>query len=69
MNIYWFKWMSYMSGVVDCIHSISEKFVTSHLDRIFVVFGIPEIVRSDNGPPFQSKEFAAFFEFMGFKHR
>ena len=30
---------------------------------------MPEIVRSDNGPPFQSKEFAAFSEFMGFKHR
>ena len=30
--------------------------------------GIPEVVKSDNGPAFKSTEFAAFARRMGFKH-
>ena len=33
------------------------------------MFGTPEIVKSDNGPPFQSEEFMKFADTVGFKHR
>ena len=33
-----------------------------------LIFGIPERVESDNGPLFNSAEFKAFAEEMGFKH-
>ncbi|XP_037568012.1 uncharacterized protein K02A2.6-like [Dermacentor silvarum] len=37
-----------------------ETFLSSH--------GIPQEVRSDNGPPFSSQEFAAFAASYGFNH-
>jgi len=39
------------------------------LNRILSTFGIPKVIRSDNGPPFNGAEFAAFAEEMGFEHR
>ena len=33
------------------------------------MYGVPEVVKSDNGTPFQSAEFKKFSEFLGFKHR
>lgn len=39
------------------------------LDKVFLEFGVPDVVKSDNGPPFNSKEFASFADDLGFKHR
>lgn len=47
----------------------SAKAVTPKLDKIFSAFGIPMVVKSDNGPPFNSAEFASFAEYLGFKQR
>ena len=55
--------------VVEPVSSTSAKCVIPKLDKIFSTFGIPEVLRTDNGPPFQSEEFAQFAKFMGFKHR
>uniref|UniRef100_A0ABM0MTM2 Uncharacterized protein K02A2.6-like n=1 Tax=Saccoglossus kowalevskii TaxID=10224 RepID=A0ABM0MTM2_SACKO len=55
--------------VVEVISSTASRFVIPKLDSIFALFGIPRIVRSDNGPPFSSIEFAAFAKDLGFKHR
>ena len=55
--------------MVQSIKSTSAKAVTNHLDTIFGIFGIPSKIRSDNGPPFNSKEFQNFVEFMGINHR
>ena len=54
---------------VEIITSTSAKAVIPHLDKIFATFGIPDIVKTDNGPPFNSHEFAQFSEYLGFKHR
>ena len=42
--------------------------VISALKSIFVCYGIPEVLRSDNGPQYSSQEFAAFAESYGFQH-
>ena len=55
--------------IVEIIHSLTALTVTSHLDTIFGIFGIPEVLRSDNGSPFNSKEFKQFSDYMGMKHR
>ena len=54
---------------VELVPSTSSKAVIPVLDRVFSTFGIPEIVKTDNGPPFSSKEFSQFSAYLGFKHR
>ena len=39
------------------------------LDAIFARQGIPDILKSDNGPTFNDFEFKTFSEYLGFKHR
>lgn len=54
---------------VEIVSSTSAQQVIPKLDRIFSSFGVPDIVRTDNGPPFNSREFADFADYLGFKHR
>lgn len=55
--------------VVEIITSTAARVVIPKLDKIFSEFGIPKILKSDNGPPFNSSEFRAFASELGFKHR
>ena len=45
-----------------------EKAVLSKLNRAFATYGVPQVVKSDNGPPFNGHEFAQFVDYLGFKH-
>ena len=38
-------------------------------NKVMSVFGIPEVLKSDNGPPFNSEQLHSFATHMGFKHR
>ncbi len=49
--------------------STSAQATIPKLERIFATHGIPDVLKTDNGPPFQSKEFKDFATRMGFKHR
>lgn len=49
------------------LSSLTEKVIITKLKDLFSRFGIPEVVRSDNGPQFQS-EFKQFAENYDFKH-
>ena len=55
--------------VVEALTSISAKSVIPRLDRIFSMFGIPSVCRTDSGPPFNGDDFRQFAIQMGFKHR
>ncbi|KXJ24314.1 Uncharacterized protein K02A2.6 [Exaiptasia diaphana] len=55
--------------VVELVKSTSAPTVIPVIDKTFATFGIPEIVRSDNGPPFSGKEFKEFAQTLGFIHR
>ena len=55
--------------VVEIIKSTSAQTVLPCLDRIFSEFGIPDTLRTDNGPPFNSVLFASFAKDLGFCHR
>lgn len=48
------------------LNSLNEQTVINELKKIFARFGIPDIVRSDNGPQFQSsfKIFAKDYNFV-----
>ena len=55
--------------LVEPVSSTSASAVMPKLDQLFATFGIPRVVKSDNGPPFNGKEFAKFARVLGFKHR
>ena len=48
--------------------STTSSAVISALKAAFSRHGIPEVVRSDNGPQYSSHDFAKFAETYGFKH-
>ena len=43
---------------IEVVHSTSAKAVIPKLDRIFAAYDVPQVVKSDNGPPFNGGEFA-----------
>ena len=54
---------------VEIVTSTSSKATIPKLDAIFARQGFPDVVETDNGPPFQGYEFARFSAFLGFTHR
>ena len=54
---------------VEIVTSTSANVTMTHLDAIFARQGVPNLVRTDNGPPFQSADFAKFAKYLGFEHR
>ena len=55
--------------VGEPVRSTLALAVVPQLNKTFSTFGIPEIVRSDNGPPFNGRKFREFAQTLGFKHR
>ena len=55
--------------VAELVSTTSAAAVILRLDKHFSMFGIPEECKSDNGPPFQSREFAEYAKTQGFRHR
>ncbi|XP_047143095.1 uncharacterized protein LOC124817283 [Hydra vulgaris] len=47
---------------VDIMKITTTSSIISKLERLFAIFGYPNKIRSDNGPPFQSKELKLYFE-------
>ena len=55
--------------IVEIITSTAAKVVIPVIDKVFAEFGVPHTLKSDNGSPFQSDDFAKFANYLGFKHR
>jgi len=54
---------------VEVVSSTAVKPTKEKLKKMFAHHGVPKRVQSDNGPPFNSKEFATFAKEEGFDHR
>ena len=54
---------------VESLRSTSEKSVLRKLGCIFSTFGIPKVVKTDNGPPFNGIKFTEYAKQQGFHHR
>jgi hypothetical protein len=39
------------------------------VDKVFATFGYPDVLKTDNGPPFQSHKWTQFMKTSGVKHR
>ena len=53
---------------VALLKSTTSSSIIAHMKSIFARHGVPEIVISDNGPQFASKEFAVFAAEWEFSH-
>ena len=53
---------------VILLKKTDASHVTRAMEGIFQTHGIPESVRSDNGPPFSSSEFEGFLDYLGIAH-
>ena len=54
---------------VEIIYSTFGNAVIPKLDAIFAHQGIPEVVKSDNGLPFNGEQFSSWAKYIGFAHR
>ena len=54
---------------VEIVSSTAAKDTIPAVERIFVTHGIPEVLKTDNGPPFQGHAFQSFAKEKGFTHR
>jgi len=54
---------------VEIINSLTATTVIPRIDKVFATLGCPQIVITDNGPPFQGADFSKFAAYLGFKHR
>ena len=54
---------------VEIVTSTSARSTIPKLDAIFARQGIPDVLKSDNGPPFNGTDFKNFAELLGFQHR
>jgi len=54
---------------VEILTTTSARAVIPKMDKIFVTHGIHSVVKTDNGPPFNSEHFAKFARYLGFKHK
>ncbi len=60
---YYSKWPE-----IARLDDLSSKTTVTHLKSMFARYGIPDVVRSDNGPQFASQVFEDFQKSYGFKH-
>ena len=55
--------------VVEFVSSTSAECAVPMMENIFCTYGVPEEIKSDNGPPFNSRKFKEFANEQGFRHR
>ena len=63
--------VDYYSRWIEAVllRKTDAQHVIKSMEAIFRTHGLPETVRSDNGPPFASKEFQGFLEYLGIEHK
>lgn len=55
--------------LVEVVSSTAFETLKPVLDRVFALFGLPEVLRMDNGPPFQGAPFQEYLAGLGVVHR
>ena len=55
--------------IVEIMKTTTTAAVTNRLSNIFAMFGFPNRLWSDNGPPFQSRQFNSFLKHFGIHHK
>ncbi len=54
---------------VEIVSGTSASATIPAFEKIFATHGIPQEIKTDNGPPFQGEDFRRFAQEKGFSHR
>lgn len=54
--------------VTQSVRSVAAKTVIPVMDKVISAYGIPHVIKTDNGSPFQSFEFRKYMGHMGITH-
>ena len=54
---------------VDIPKSVTSATIIGSLERIFCTHGLPQSLKTDNGPQFTSEEFGTSLKTNGIQHR
>ena len=46
--------------VVEFVTTTTAESTIRVLDRVFMTYGIPKVIKTDNGPPFNGTKFSEF---------
>ena len=65
--VFYYQYSRY--PVVEFVRSTSDKATIPVFRRVFDTYGVPDVVKWDNGPPFNSHKFEEYAREEGFKHR
>ena len=52
---------------IEIVRSTKASTVIPKLDKIFATHGLPTVLKSDNGPPYNSKEYTRYLEALGIR--
>ena len=55
--------------VTRIVRSTAAVTVIPVIDELLSMFGIPDVLKTDNGPPFNSDDFYKYSKHVGFHHR
>ena len=55
--------------IAELMKSTNFNTVSNRLDNLFSIFGYPEKIKTDNGPPWDGHEIDLFFKARNIKHR
>ena len=67
--IYGDRYSAWVSISMSRTEGSGSKFVISELRKWFAIYGVPEEISSDGGPPYTSHEVGAFLSAWGVRHR
>ena len=54
--------------VAEVLRSTAAETVAPIVDKVFCTYGYPEVIKSDNGPPFNSQAWKRFVNSCGVRH-
>ena len=55
--------------IVEEVKRLTSEEIIKVLEKVFSIFGIPDTLKSDNGPPFNGHKIKLFAEHLAFKHQ
>ena len=55
--------------IVEVVRSTAAEQVIQVVDKVFCTYGYPDVVKTDNGPPFNSQVWKGFLNTCGITNR